>query len=1064
LANLFYFGRMGLVIYKSSAGSGKTFTLVQQFLIKVIGQPWLFQRILAITFTNKATEELKTRIIKELDTLSKGLPSTQLDILLENLPKSTEEQLRNNAGIVLMKLLHDYSSFSVSTIDSYFQKLSRTLAKELLLPIRYEIELDTESICKNITELLLEDAGKDASLTKWLEDLLLHRIDSGKSWNIRSELNKMAKEVLNKDTVREVAAMTNPAHLEVLIKWIKSNKREIEMHLRKTGKDAMAQIHSNGYEVNTFFYKQRGPAGYLQKISDNKSSLEQFEKINTYTLKALDDPDAFLSKDQRKDQRLLSFVHDILHPLLKEATDYFETHKVKYISVLEASKLIYQSGISGTLDAKMKEYREKHQLFHLSDTTRMLSMSIAEQDAPFIYEKSGNTFLHIFIDEFQDTATVQWNILKPLILNSLSTGNDVLLVGDAKQSIYRWRGGNMQLILDGISNELKRYGIKPTVKNLDTNWRSKREIVAFNNAFFPLAATLLRDTFESGNEIFDLAYATKEVHQHIKNKESDEGYLCFKFFKTEKGEEQEEEQHWKMQALETMSVNIKELLENGYTYGDIVILVRTNKDENEIADFLFEKGEHPFISGNSLLISTNTKINVLLNCMRLIAESDEPLLHAEINHFVDQDINYLNEPIPFNVRSPETKNNSWVHRNIIKEKEKLSTLPLQFIFLHLLDITKMDVTDPFIQKFGDLLQDYAGSRNSNLSGFLQWYDEHVSTRKWSVELPDGGNAIRIITIHRSKGLEFPVVFIPFMNWEYTPSIRSMLWAHSDEEEFTNHSKIPLYATGKLEESYFKEDYIKESLETAIDNLNLIYVAFTRPKDQLYVFGPAKTKENQVGKLLFASFSQNPEWAEQFAATDYNELIIGNKNSKKSSEKKSGVENIYEPSGFTPAEIPVLTENKYFLPEIKYIFSSDEILFGNLVHDTIATVNNKNDIDHAINKVFSKNGNQGYIKWREKLIAAVQELWQLLEERGWTNEDFEIENEIEICDEKGLIHRPDKVLIKGDTAIVIDFKTGKKEEPHKNQIKEYCRLIQSTGIKTVSAYLIYTTDKEIVSVL
>ncbi|MBK9320251.1 MAG: hypothetical protein IPM91_16610 [Bacteroidetes bacterium] len=291
-----------------------------------------------------------------------------------------------------------------------------------------------------------------------------------------------------------------------------------------------------------------------------------------------------------------------------------------------------------------------------------------------------------------------------------------------------------------------------------------------------------------------------EVRQHIKNKEADEGYLCFKFFKSEKGEEQEEEQHWKMQALETMSVNIKELLENGYTYGDIVILVRTNKDENEIADFLFEKGEHPFISGNSLLISTNTKINVLLNCMRLIAESDEPLLHAEINHFIDQRTNYLKEPLPFNVRSS-----------------------------------------------------YAGSRNSNLSGFLQWYDEHVTTRKWSVELPDGGNAIRIITIHRSKGLEFPVVFIPFMNWEYTPSARSILWAHSDEEEFTNHSKIPLYANGKLEESYFKEDYIKESLETAIDNLNLIYVAFTRPKDQLYVYGPAKTKENQVGKLLTYKF-------------------------------------------------------------------------------------------------------------------------------------------------------------------------------------------------------------------
>jgi len=1054
---------MGLILYKSSAGSGKTFTLVNRFLTKVLDKPWLFNRILAITFTNKAAEELKTRIIKELDTLSKGLPSKQLKGLLENLPSSTEEQLRNNAGIVLMKLLHDYSAFSVSTIDSYFQKLSRTLAKELLLPIRYEIELDTESICKNITELLLEEAGKDAALTKWLEDLLLHRIDSGKSWNIRSELFKMAKEVLNKDAVREVAATSKPEQLAFLITWIKASKKEIDTHMRDSGKEALVQIHAHGYEISTFFQKYRGPAGYFLKIANNRSGIDEFENVNSYTQKAVDDPAAFLSKDQQKDTKLLSFVSEILHPLLTETIDYFETVKAKYISLTEASKLIYQSGISGALDAKMKEYREKHQLFHLSDTTRMLSMSIAEQDAPFIYEKSGNTYLHIFIDEFQDTATVQWKILKPLVLNSLSTGNDVLIVGDAKQSIYRWRGGNMQLILDGISNELKVYGIKPTVFNLDTNWRSKKEIVAFNNAFFPDAAVLLSNKFQNGNEIFDLAYAKKEVIQHIKNDAADGGYVCFKFFNTEKSNEKEDELHWKTRALDTMSSNIHQLLSTGYTYGDIVILVRTNNDENEIADYLFEKGEHPFISGNSLLISTHTKINVLLNCMRLIVETNEPLLHAEINHFIGQQLNDVNDPMPFSKRTGEDQKDSWVHRHIIEEKDHLATLPLQLIFFHLLDITKMDVTDPFIQKFGDILQDYAGSRNSNLSGFLQWYDEHVDTRKWSVELPDGGNAIRIITIHRSKGLEFPVVFIPFMNWDLTPSHRSILWAHSDREEFAHHTKIPLFAVSKLSESYFKDDYLKESLETAIDNLNLIYVAFTRPEDKLFVFGPARPTENQVGKLLIDSFINNELWAEQFSNALSTELIIGNMSGKKLSGHKTEEETIYEPRGFPPSEIPGVSELKYHLPEVKYTFSSDETVFGNLVHDTISAVNHKSEIPTAINKVFSKNGNQGYIKWESKLSASVHELWQLLEERGWTNEDFEIENEIEICDEKGLIHRPDKVLIKGESAIVIDFKTGKKEEQHKNQIQEYCRLIQSTGMNTVSAYLIYTTDKEIVSV-
>lgn len=1063
MVNLFYFGRMALILYKSSAGSGKTFTLVNRFLAKVLDKPWLYNRILAITFTNKAAEELKTRIIRELDVLSKGLPSKQLESLLTNLPFLTEEQLRSNAGVVLLKILHDYSSFSVSTIDSYFQKLARTLAKELLLPIKYEIELDTESICKNVTELLLEDAGKNPVITRWLEDLLLHRIDSGKSWNIRKELFSMTMEVLNKETVRAASSNTNLEKLSGLIHWIKKSKKEIENKLRNTGLEALNLMKAHGYEVNTFSYKSRGPAGYFLKISSRKSGLPEFEKINSYTEKALLDPTAFLAKEQQNDPRLVAFVTEKLYPLLQEAVTYFNENKTKYITLIESLKLVYQSGISSSLDQKLKEYREKNQLFHLTDTTRMLSMSIADQDAPFIYEKSGNTYLHIFIDEFQDTASVQWSILKPLVLNALSTGNEVLIVGDAKQSIYRWRGGNMQLLLQGVSDELGVYGIKADVHHLDINWRSKKEIVSFNNTFFPLAANNLSSKFEKGNEIFQLAYAKKEVNQHSKGEDVEGGYICFKFFEGEKAEEKSEDIHWKFQALTEMSARVDELLTSGYTYGDIVILVRTNKDENEIADFLFEENKHPFISSNSLLLSANIRIRVLLNCMRLIVQSNEPLLHAEVNHYINNQIFDQENTVPFNKSRHVETATSWTNKYITSVRDELSALPLQLLFFHLLDVTRMDLNDPFLQKFGDIIQDYSGSGNNNIAGFLKWYDEHVETKKWSVALPDGGNAIRLITIHRSKGLEFPVVFIPFMNWDLTPSTKSILWAQGNQEEFIHHGKLPVFAVSQLKDSYFKSDYNKEALETVIDNLNLIYVAFTRPEEKLFIYGPKTNKENQVSQLLAETFIQEPNWSQSFHAGNGKELILGSFSKRKTKEKSFTYESIYQPVGYKPDPLPDATNSKLNLPAIKISFSSEETIFGNLVHDVISIVNNRSEISNAILKVFSKNGNQHLFKWKDKLLDTVTELWQLLEERKWTNAYYEVENEIDIADEKGMIHRPDKVLIQGTTAIIIDFKTGKSEDKHQHQVKEYCRLLRATGFTDVTAYLIYTIDKEIVKV-
>ena len=1052
---------MGLVIYKSSAGSGKTFTLVSIFLTKVIRQPWLFRRILAITFTNKATEELKTRVIKELDQLASGRDSIYLAPIQKELPKFSEEDIRTNAGVVLSKIIHDYSSFHISTIDSFFQTLSRVLAREMQLPLKYEIELDTEAICRDISELLLDDAGKNTQLTSWLEEMLLDRIENNKSWNIKAELNKMTRQLLNNDSAREWGGKTDMAALTALIRWMQSSRKEIEDHMRSIGQEVETELRKYQLTLDNFYQKKSGPVAYLLKIAKKKSGFKEFDTVNSHTRKALEDPAQFLSKNNQQDTALLQFCTGFLHPKLKSAIEYFEEQRAKYITVSEALKLIFQSGILGALDEKLKLYREKHHLFHLSDTTRMLSKAIEHQDAPFIYEKSGNNFIHIFIDEFQDTSEEQWNILKPLIMNTLGSGNEIYIVGDAKQSIYRWRGGEMQLIVDGVKKALANTGFRPEDRILGINWRSRKDIIEFNNRFFPVAANILAETFSDIQNSSFKAYDKENVQQKIGADPSLPGYVEFRFFESEKKtspEEKKETLHWKTSAFLRMEIEIHQLLSQGYTLGDIVILVRTGQHENEIADFLFKSGQFAFLSSNSLLLKNNKTVLFILNCLRLLVNDQQPLLHAEVNLFMEEQLKAWE--IPF-VKDELLKNKAlWSHHHLTNNADELRILPLQFVFLYLLDAGHLSKTDPYIQKLSELIDDHANSKGNSIAGFLQWWDEHVDTRNWSVELPDGGNAIRIITIHKSKGLEFPVVFMPCLDWFLIPRPQTIIWTAAENENLTPFGKLPVFAVKNLEESWFKKDYRQELFENAIDNLNLLYVAFTRPETKLFVYGPLKSNPNEVAKLVLDIFTVD-ETFRPLLTEDYR-LCIG-ENSPKEKGKAKGKENsIYHPEPFIAENISSGEEHLH-LPTLRLAYSSEEIILGNLVHEVLEITSHNNDIQAATDKILRRENNRAFYNLREEVENSATEIWKLLERNSWTSDNYTVLSEIEICDENGGLHRPDKVLVSAGETIILDFKTGKKETDHHLQVQEYCRLLTALGYTNISANLIYTSEKEAVKV-
>ncbi len=1009
---------------------------------------------------------MKTRIIEELEILSKGDDSKYRSFLMDVLHVD-EPQIRKNAKEVLTRILHDYSSFAISTIDSYFQILSRTLAKELNLPVKYEIELDSQRVCAAVSDHLLADAGRVSTTTLWLKDMLLDRLDNNKNWNLRPDLKKISYELLFSEDARDLALKATPELILELIAALKNIRNEVEEYMRSLGTAAVNSIEKAGFNVTDFAYTSGGPVGTFYKIANPRSGSKEF-KFGKRIADAVEDPDKLLTKINQKNQRLKDLAHQELHPLLSQALDYYSEKKEAYISSVEVLRMIYLAGITGNLNEKLIAFRDEFQLFLLSDTTRILREVIKDNDAPFIYEKTGNLFKHLFIDEFQDTSNEQWEILRPLVSNSIGSGNDVLLVGDAKQSIYRWRGGNMHLILNGVQQELKRFKELITQENLSTNYRSLGNIVNFNNNFFVKAAVYAGRLENSDPAVFDLAYSEDGVHQAFLPERKDKGIIEFAFFnnpkkKKNKPEDDEEnnesDEHWKTKALSYLDKTLDELHARNIALKDIALLVRTNTHEKEIADYLYQGNKFAFISGNSLLISANPACRFLLNCLRILLNDEEPLLHLEISHFLSEvDQQESSKEIPFAKKEILNSKDSWARRQLLTQRNYLLSLPVDLAFVKILELANLTKPDPFIDKFSDLIMEYTGKSGTGISEFLNWWDENVDLKKWSIEIPENTNAIRILSIHRSKGLQFPVVIIPFLDWSFIPNKNEVIWALTENQPFDMLKKVPVKATKALIDSYFAHDYIEECRESYLDNLNLLYVAFTRAEKQLHVFGSSSSPKTNIGNFAMNTLLELPAYQGNVQQDGSYLLKIGESyiedDLKEATPKKY---TLYAPMPLE-AITPNYPENIHSeIPSLQTRFDSAQIIFGNQVHEVLNRMRTKTDLKNAVHKISLKYSLFQKPEQIASLTKTVSEVWELMENYGWTNPQLQVESEPEICDKLGQSHRPDRVLIDGTKAIVLDFKTGIADDLHHAQVKGYCALLEKAGYNPVEGHLIYTGE-------
>jgi ATP-dependent helicase/nuclease subunit A len=1070
-----------LKVIRASAGSGKTYRITSDYLHLLFRFSGNFKHILAVTFTNKATEEMKSRIIDELYKMSIGEHSSYTHAISKNFNFSLPE-IQQEASALLNNILHNYSRFYINTIDSFFLNIIKSFSREMGLQFNFAIELDTDVILEKAADQMLLKIENDKVLLDWLVHYAEERIESGKNWDFKHDILKLGRQIFNENFKSFPASFhKNMADRSLLIgfqKQLYSIKRTVESKLLESGRKGMAIILKHGIGPFDFKYKDKGSVGkFFLKLSEGDIS-EPGKRV----VESAESIEKWLPDDNEMAGKIRAVAQDGLFELLQSTLQYYNNNCIPYNSAEVILSDFYTLGILSDLSDEVSTYAAKKNLFILANAGTLLKAVIGENDAPFIYEKAGQILSHFMIDEFQDTSVLQWNNFKPLISNSLSQNNVCMLVGDVKQSIYRWRNSDWKIMADQIESTFPEYGIR--FDELDVNWRSKANIVAFNNSIFSLASKRLQQLFiESDKEnmlpaqekellsgLIEKAY--KRCMQKLpSNRKLNEGCVKIQFVKKDAGD-------WKSEVLSSLPGILDELQKQGHHLRDMAILVRNASEGREIVDYLNEYNnnlpkDHPYrystLSNESAYLRNSRVIRFIIKLFRyLVYPLDEINTCSLLN-------DYLNEIKSSDHDSNEEKKVIVKHTEIftifpkefVENAEKLRFIaPLelleQLVMIFKLNVQIADL--PFLQTFTDVLNDYQQNNTASISGFLEfWENKKVSA---SVCVSDEQDAIRVMTIHKSKGLEFNNVIIPFCNWNIDHKLPTTMWCHVQQEPFNQLEYVPVRYSSKLQNTIFAGDYFLEKVQTYVDNLNLMYVAFTRSIDNLVVFSPFPDKSDKLthtGELLYyvlKNFSK-PEKVEHplINISDYwNEADLKfNLGTFTSAAMK-------EKTGFEELNL-----DTYFCGQLKgklqqhYKYSdfwniSNENMpsvrtYGNMMHQLFQEIKVIHDIEKAVDSLIS----DGLLEEKEKsgLVSETRALLAEMPFADWFGGKWKIINETGIIVPNEHMYRPDRVMIKDKNAIVVDYKFGQVQNTrYMNQVKNYSKVLKEMGFSKVEGFVWY----------
>lgn len=1082
-----------LNIYRASAGSGKTYRLTEDYIHLLFNpkQERAHRRILAVTFTNKATDEMKSRILKELHALSQGEKSDYRSGLIKKFSMS-DEAVNARAQHILTNILHDYSSFSISTIDKFFQQVIRSFARDIGVHGGYNLELDSNSTLEQSVDNLFLDLSKEENkqLLQWLTAFAEERIEQSENWNMRNNIIELGKEIF-KESYQHKAEDTNRKlhEREFLTNYRKSLrqiKTDFETQVKDVANKGLNIMAKNGLTHEDFAYKTTQT---LEKLVNGK-----LEISNRFVGFADDVSNCYTkAKSQQVKSVIESAYQNGLQQCFVELVTLFRTDIINYNSATMVLKHINTLGILSDLAMQIKKLTDEQNTMLISDTNLLLNKIIDNSDAPFVYEKTGIHIDNFMIDEFQDTSTLQWKNFHPLVANSLSSGKFNLVVGDVKQSIYRWRNSDWKLLDEKIKTEFRSEQLHE--ENLDTNWRSDRNIVDFNNSFFHRAAQLLQSKLNENlhpvlpvyPELNGLTTKITHAYANIHQKKSDKaqtGRVQITFIPTD-----ENEDGWKTESLNRLPGILETLQSQGYRPNDIAILVRKNDEEQAVIRKLLNFKTTPEanpafcydIMGNEgLLVGAAASVRFLLGILQLFVNPQDSIQQTIVNYEYARGKQGKSENEALNscFTIAKTLHKGFSPLFTANENEQLLQLQHSSLYdmveriISLFNVGKWHNEAVFIQAFQDVVFRFSNNKTADLNSFLNWWKKNGS--KQCIATPDNQSAIRIMTVHKSKGLDFKVVIMPFCEWDIDSKMRNILWCEPTQEPFNRLPLLPIEYSSKLGQSIFAENYFDEQMHQYIDSLNVAYVAFTRARNELICLAPAPKKEleeldriKSLSSLLTACFSaETPGLDAKFipltASYSSESKIFTLGEPTKAVYKEETNEELIEkinnyPSVNSSDRLRIRHQSLDYWLESQSMTDS-RLNYGIIMHDILRDITCKSDQAKAIAEMIRS----GRISEEESKIVEgeMQHFWTLPEIENWFTSDTQTLNETTILTPEGELFRPDRVIIRGNQATVVDYKFGDKESKnYTQQVKQYMNLISGMGYET-KGYVCYVSLRKV----
>ena len=1067
---------MELLVYKASAGSGKTFTLAVEYIKHLILNPRAYRQILAVTFTNKATAEMKERILQQLYGIWVSDPASEpyLNRIREDLQRKSlsEDDIRLAAGTALQYMLHDYSRFRVETIDSFFQSVMRNLARELELSPNLNIELNNTEVLSDAVDSLIEKLTPSSPVLAWLLDYINERIADDKRWNVSNEIKRFGWNIFDEGYIEQGEGLRQQLKDPNTIKLYRNELREMETEALEQMKgfydQFIGELEAHALTPEDLKGGARGIGSYFRKLRDGR--LSDKDTVNATLKNSLDDAKNWATKTSAQKNEIIRLAETSLLPLLQDA----ETFRPRNNKIVNSCRLSLQHlnklQLLAHIDEEVRELNREHNRFLLSDTNALLHNLVRDGDSSFVFEKIGANIRNVMIDEFQDTSRMQWDNFKILLLEGLSQGADSLIVGDVKQSIYRWRNGDWG-ILNTLGTKDSSFPFPVRVETLKTNRRSETNVIRFNNNLFTAAVEYLNMLHlkELQEDCHPLQRAYADVAQESPRTEA-KGYIKATFL------EPDEEHDYTELTIISLGEEVQRLLEAGVKLNDITILVRKNKNIPPIADY-FDKTMHlSVVSDEAFRLDASQAICMLIDALRYLSNPEDKVACASL--MMNYELGIKKQGGNWDsllTAKPEEA----LPVAFVTGMETLRLMPLYELLeelFSLFDMKRIEEQDAYLFSFFDAVTEYLQNNSSDLDAFIRYWNETLCNKT----IPSGEmDGIRILSIHKSKGLEFHTVLIPFCDWKLENETNNQLiWCSPTEAPFSTLDIVPVNYSSTMAESVYRQNYLDERLQLWVDNLNLLYVAFTRAGKNL-IFWCKKGQKGTMSELLANALPQvatregDENWDEEEPFE--NGELCPSKHTGTDEHLPDAPKVSANRLAQKPDKLPVHMESMRHDIEFRQSNRSADFIQGvneeesdnrfinrgRLLHTLFSAIETEEDIDNAIDQLVFE-GIIGKPETEESIRELTHHAFSLPQVQDWYSGSWHLFNECDIIwQERGELRtrRPDRVMMRGNEIVVIDFKFGKQNKKYNKQVQGYMQLLTRMGYlkENIEGYLWYVEE-------